>query len=47
MGEESSATLSLAPEATDPTIVDPRATIRGNGSGSFDESRLTRLERKP
>ena len=43
MGEHGSEALTLAREATDPTIVDPRATIRADQGGSFDESTLPTL----
>ncbi len=43
MGEEGSEALTLAAAATDPTIVDPRATIRADQGGSFDESTLPTL----
>jgi len=43
MSEERADALSLATEATDPTIIDPRATIRADQGGSFDESSLPTL----
>lgn len=43
MGKPGSEPLTLAAEATDPTLVDPRATIRPEGSITFDESLLPTL----